>query len=83
MYNTFKSQGFNVGRATVYDFLNYIEDAFLSFTVPLFSESLRQMQTNPKKIYSIDFGLANAHQLSLYTNFGRLFKNLIYLDLRR
>ena len=25
----------------------------------------------------------DAHQLSLYTNFGRLFENLIYLDLRR
>jgi predicted AAA+ superfamily ATPase len=83
MFNTFKSQGFSVGRATVYDYLSHIEDAFLSFTVPMFSESVRQMQNNPKKIYSIDFGLANAHQLSLYTHFGRLFENLIYLDLRR
>lgn len=83
MFNTFKSQGFSVGRATVYEYLSHIEDAFLSFTVPLFSESVRQMQNNPKKLYSIDFGLANAHQLSLYTNFGRLFENLIYLDLRR
>lgn len=83
MYNTFKSQGFSIGKATVYDYLGHIEDAFLSFTVPLFSESIRQMQNNPKKIYSIDFGLANAHQLSLYANLGRLFENLVYLDLRR
>lgn len=83
MYNTYKSQGFSVGRSTVYDYLSHIEDAFLSFTVPLFSESVRQMQNNPKKLYSIDCGLINSHQLTLYPNYGRLFENLIYLDLRR
>jgi predicted AAA+ superfamily ATPase len=83
MYNTFKSQGFSVGRSTVYDYLSYIEDAFLSFTVPLFSESVRQVQNNPKKLYSIDCGLVNAHQLVRSPDYGHLFENLIYLDLRR
>lgn len=83
MFNAFKSQGFHVGRSTVYDYLSYIEDAFLEFTIPVYSESVRKMQTNPKKLYAVDSGLVTAHQLALRLNYGRLFENLIYLDLRR
>ncbi len=67
----------------IHDYLNYIEDAYLAFTVPLFSESPRKVQTNPKKIYTIDSGLINANTLGCTHNIGHHFENLIYLDLRR
>jgi uncharacterized protein len=82
-FNDLKSQGFKVGRSTIYDYLGYIEDAYLAFSVPLFDESIRKTQHNPKKIYSIDSGLSRVNQLSINPNYGRLFENLIYLDLRR
>src|SRR3989304_5586530 len=34
-YNDIKSQGIKVGKDTIYQYLEYIEDAFLVFTVPL------------------------------------------------
>lgn len=83
LYNALKSQGFHVSRATIYDYVAYIEDAFLAFSVPIFAESVRKIQNNPKKLYAIDNGLVRAHQLSLLPNYGRLFENQIYLDLRR
>lgn len=82
-HHDLKSQGFNVGRATIYEYLTYIEDAYLAFTVPLYSESVRKTQTNPKKIYAVDTGLIQACTMSLSKNWGRMFENLIYLDLRR
>ncbi len=82
-YNDLKSQGFSAGRATVYEYLSYLEDAYLIFTVPLYSESVRKSQTNLKKIYTVDTGLIQACTLSFSKNWGRLFENLIYLDLRR
>ena len=78
-----KSQGFSVGKNTIYDYLNYIEDAYLIFMVPLYSESLRKVQTNLKKTYAIDTGLIKAYSMSFSENIGRLFENLIYIDLRR
>lgn len=82
-FNDLKSQGFSVGKMTIHEYLSYIEDAYLLFTVPLYSESLRQTQVNPKKIYAVDTGLIQAYTLQHSNNFGHLFENLIYLDLRR
>lgn len=80
-YKDIKSQGFKVGKDTVYQYLEYIEDAFLILSVPLFTESVRKMQMNPKKIYVVDNGLVCANRLAL--KLGNLFENQIYLDLRR
>lgn len=81
--NDIKSQGLQGAKNTIYDYLNYIEDAYLAFTVSLFSESIRKMHTNPRKIYAIDSGLVRAFSFSNNDNFGHLFENLIYLNFRR
>lgn len=67
----------------VYSYLGYLEDAFLVFAVPIFSESLRRVQATPKKIYAVDSGLTLANTFNLSGNFGKLLENLVYLDLRR
>lgn len=82
-FNDIKSQGFGVSKMTVYDYISYIEDAYLAFTIPLYSPSFRKTQTNPRKIYIVDTGLINAYNAQQSNNIGRLFENLIYLDLRR
>ncbi len=82
-YKDIKSQGYIVGKDTLHSYLSYIEDAFLIFTVPIFSESLRHAHTTPKKIYSIDNGLTHASTFNLESNIGKSFENQIYLDLRR
>ena len=82
-FNDLKSQGFSVGKMTIYDYLQYIEDAYLTFTIPLYSESLRKVQSNPKKIYAVDPGIVRAYTLGLAQNIGHRFENLVYLDLRR
>lgn len=82
-YNDLKSQGFAVAKTTVHDYLSYIEDAYLAFTVPLYSDSLRKIQVNPRKIYAVDSGLTKACTFGFSENFGHAFENLIYLELRR
>ena len=83
IFNDLKSQGFNVSKNTLYEYLNYFEDAYLIFSVPLYSKSVRKTQTNLRKIYVIDSGLHNAYSLKVDRDFGHLFENLIYLDLCR
>lgn len=82
-YNDLKSQGFRVNKDTLYDYLDYLQNAFCIFRVPFYSESPRVKQTRPHKIYSIDSGLVQATTISFSHNTGRLFENLVYLDLRR
>lgn len=83
LFNDLKSQGFSVSKTTLYDYLAYIEDAYLAFAVPLYSESLRKTQTNLRKIYAVDTGLVKAYTTSFSQNLGHRFENLIYLDLKR
>lgn len=82
-YKDIKSQGYKVGKDTLHLYLSYIEDAFLIFTVPIFSESLRHIHTTPRKIYSIDNGLTHANSFNFQSNIGKSFENQVYLDLRR
>ena len=82
-YNDIKSQGYKVSKDTIHNYLNYLQDAFLIFTIAHYSESERLKHNRPKKLYIIDNGLVNAVSLSMNKNYGRLLENLIYLDLRR
>jgi hypothetical protein len=82
-HNDLKTQGIAVGKTTIHHYLSYIEDAYLAFTVPLYSESLRKTHANPRKIYAIDSGLAHACTFGFSENIGHYFENLVYLDLRR
>lgn len=83
LYNDLKSQGLKVGKATIYSYLDYFQDAYLCFVVPLWSDSLRRVQSNPRKIYTVDPGLATAMNPDFSPNWGHLFENLVFLDLRR
>ncbi len=75
---------FNMGSAnSVSDYVSWLEDSYLFFTLPRFSWSLRSVAVNQKKIYSIDTGFAQANSVSFSSDKGRLFENMIYLSLRR
>jgi len=82
-YNDIKSQGYSVAKDTIYNFMDYLEDAYLIATVPIWTESLRHSQIAQKKIYAVDNGLVQANSFSQADNLGRLLENQVYLDLRR
>jgi predicted AAA+ superfamily ATPase len=82
-FNDVRSQGHKVSRETLYHYIGYLEDAFLIFNVPLYSESVRAQQTIPNKIYAVDNGLIHAFSLNIKELYHKFFENQVYLDLRR
>lgn len=82
-YNDVKSQGYKIGKDILYEYAEYIEDAYLSFSVPVYDKSIRKVHANPKKLYAIDSGMVRSHTLDYENDFGRLFENIVYLDLKR
>jgi predicted AAA+ superfamily ATPase len=60
-YKYVTSQGHKVGKDTLYSYLEYLEDAFVIFAIPMFTESVCALETTPKKIYAVDNGLINAY----------------------
>lgn len=82
-YNDLKTRGYSIGKDALYEYADHIEDAYLMFHVPAFSPSYRKSATSPKKLYAVDPGLVRALTLDYEGDLGRLFENVIFLDLKR
>lgn len=81
-YNNLKKV-FGIGSAnTVMDYLSWLEDAYLVFFLKKFSWSAKSMAINPRKVYVIDTGLAQANSLSFSSDSGRLFENTVFIFLK-
>ena len=82
-YNDLKSQGVACSKNTLHEYLDYLMDAYLVYTVTLHSRSERVRSVNLKKVYAIDTGLANASLHQPQTNWGRLLENFVFMELSR
>ena len=82
LYNDFKSNGFKLGKETLFDYFGYLEDAYALFSVPIFRSSVREEQRNPKKIYAVDNGLRAVYDASFSPDYSKLYENLVFLALR-
>lgn len=82
-YNSLKKT-FDLGSInSVISFISYFEESYLLFSVPRFDYSAKKQLINPKKIYSIDNGLAAANSVSFSSDKGRMLENAVFLQLRR
>lgn len=81
IYNDLKSQAIKVSKNSLFQYIEYLEDAYIFFPLKIYSNNLREVQRNPQKIYVVDNGLVDT--VSLGKNIGRRFENLVYLELRR
>ncbi|MBF0433267.1 MAG: ATP-binding protein [Fibrobacteria bacterium] len=61
----------------------WAEDAWLLFSIPLFSDSLKERERNYKKIYAIDWALANFNSTVWDGHVSRALENMVYIHLRR
>lgn len=68
---------------TVKNYLSYLEDSFLFFSLPRFSYSIKQQIYNPDKFYLVDTGLYYEVSSSVGENRGRILENLVFLELQR
>ena len=73
IYNELKSNGIKIGKNTLYDFLDYAQNIYLSLVLHKYDNSLVNKELGEKKIYTIDVGLNNAIEFKFSSNlrFGR------------
>jgi len=82
-YNKLKEQMRLGSVNTIKNYVEFLENSWLIFTVTLYDYSVKRQQIAPKKVYAIDTGLANAVGFTFSPNRGRLLENLVFLALRR
>ena len=68
---------------TVLDYMAYMENVYLFFSVPRFSFSYRSQLVNSKKVYCVDLGLQSIFSPSFSEDRGHRLENLVFVELYR
>ena len=83
LHRDFTSLGYTVSKNTLFDYLGYLEDAFLVFLLPKRETSVRKQEHNPKKLHVIDTGLIAAFQAFPNRDLGHKLETVVFLENRR
>ncbi len=70
-----------VGQTSRY--MEFLQDAYLIFTVPKYSESFKKRVIAPAKYFAIDNGLRRANSPQVQPDLGHRLENAVALHLRR
>jgi len=76
-----KQAGFNTSRDAVRAQVHWAEDSWLLSNISIYSDSLKKQERNYKKIYAIDWGLANKNSLIWDGAYSRAFENMVFIHL--
>ena len=68
---------------TLENYIEYLKEAFLVFSVGRYSHKLRQQIKSPRKIYSYDPGTINVIKFKTTPDTGKLLENLAAIELLR
>ncbi len=74
-------QSIKVDTKTLINYINYLKNSFLIFTVSKFSHSEKEKIRAPKKIYLVDLSFINLFEKPY--EIGRKMENLVFLELLR
>ena len=81
LYNSLKSLQYEIGKNTLIEYLNFIEDSFFMFSIPIFSYKIKNRMQYPKKNYFIDNVFLSRISTNFSNNHGRLYENLTAINL--
>jgi predicted AAA+ superfamily ATPase len=77
-------QQLGIGNVTtVTNYISYLENSWLIFSINIFDISIKRQQIAPKKIYAIDTGLIHEITFKFKEKQGVLLENLVFLHLRK
>jgi hypothetical protein len=68
---------------TIKNYLEIFESVYLFLRVDLFDFSVKRQIYNPSKIYTTDIALANSIAFTFSRNLGRLYENIVCIELMR
>ena len=83
LHRDLKAQGYGVAKDAVHALLGHLLDAFLLSAVPLATDSERQRNSNPRKLYPADPGLIRAFDASGRTHLGHALETAVLNELER
>ncbi len=81
-FNALKNH-FKGGIDTIERFSSYLEETNMIFFIKRFSFKFKEQEKSPRKVYSIDVGLANAIGFKFSEDIGKIAENLVAIELKK
>lgn len=75
--------GFHIGKESIMHWLDWAQDSWLLFSVPIFTSSTKELERNYRKAYCIDWALANSNSLIWDGGYSHALENMVFLHLVR
>ncbi len=69
--------------STIKNYIDYLNEAYILFTLPKYDKSIRKQIQNPKKVYFIDIGMVRQISVNFSENNGWYLENIVFLELLR
>lgn len=69
--------------ATVKNYIDFLEEAYLVFSLPRYDYSIKKQIVNNRKIYGIDMGMIKEVAFSFSEDSGHILENVVFLELKR
>ncbi|MFA7709413.1 MAG: ATP-binding protein [archaeon] len=69
--------------STIKNFIDYLNEAYILFTLSKYDKSIRKQIQNPKKSYFIDIGMVRKISVNFSENNGWYLENIVFLELLR
>lgn len=82
-YNKLKNVFGLKSAHTSKNYVSYLEESYLIFTIGKFSYKLKETLASQKKIYGMDTGMLNAVGFRVSENAGKLLENAVAIELKR
>jgi len=83
IYNTLKSLHHEIGKATLQRYIAYIENSYFMVSLPIFSYKIKDQMQYARKVYFIDNIFINTVSTKFSNDSGRLYENLVAVELLR
>jgi len=83
VYNTLKSLNYEIGKTTLQHYLSYIENSYFMISLPIFSYKIKDQMQYARKVYFIDSVFINAISTKFSKDQGRLYENIVAVELCR
>ena len=80
---TMRSLGYSVSKATLANYLRYLNECYFALPVEVFSPKVKLKIQHPKKIYFVDTAFLTFLSVKFSENIGRLMENAVFIELLR
>ncbi|MGB7570062.1 MAG: ATP-binding protein [Chitinivibrionales bacterium] len=78
-----RETGLRAAPETLHKFVDYFSEAFMLFSIPIFSQSDSVRNRNYHKVYAIDWALADAVATGSGLGVSRKLENMVFIELKR